>query len=222
MSPPVAQSGAVESPHRTTAPRLTAHSPSTYLFTAVFQLVWGLVKYIPTPIGDPLRKIVLSMTLARCGVPAFWIRSGIDIWWPGRLRIGRTALNENVFFNAYGGITIGDNCLIGRGASFFAGGHSFDRADLLIVEQPLAPGPIVIGDDVYLGLNSIVVGNVTIGSGAVVGAGAVVTNDVPPGAIVVGIPARVIRFREGYSPSKDLGNEGQGPSAGAAPLDVHV
>ena len=218
----LAQSRGVMPPPKTAAPRLTTHSPRTYLATAMFQLLWGVVKYIPTPLGDPLRKAVLSLTLARCAVPTFWIRTGIDIWWPGRIRIGRTALNENMFFNGYGGITIGNNCLMGRGASFFAGGHTFDRSDVLIVEQPLSSGPIVVDHDVYFGLNSIVLGNVTIGRGAVVAAGAVVTRDVPAGAVVVGVPARIVRFREGYSPAKNTSEEGEGSSAGAAPLDFHV
>src|SRR6185295_14198933 len=194
----------------TGTPRLTAHGPATYLAHAVFQLLWGVVKYIPTPIGDPLRKALLSVSLGRCTVPTFWIRTGIDIWWPGRIRIGRTALNENLFFNGYGGITIGDHCLMGRGTSFFAGGHTFDRSDLLIVQQSLAAEPIVVGDDVYFGLNSVVLGGVTIGRGAVVGAGAVVTTDVPAGAVVAGVPARVVRVREGYPPAKDSREEAQG------------
>ena len=186
---------------RAAAPRLTAHSPTTYLAHGLFQFAWGLVKYLPTPFGDPLRKVVLLLSLRQCGVPTFWIRTGIDIWWPGRIRIGRTALNENLFFNGHGGITIGDHCLMGRGASFFAGGHTFDRAELLIVEQPLSTAPIVVGDDVYFGLNCIVLGGVTIGHGAVVGAGAVVTSDVPASAIAVGVPARVVGSRLGQAPA---------------------
>jgi acetyltransferase-like isoleucine patch superfamily enzyme len=203
-------------------PRLTTHAASAYLTQGLFQLLWGIVKYVPTPLGDPLRKMVLQLTLASCRVPAFWIRTGIDIWWPSRIRIGRSALNENVFLNGYGGITIGDHCLFGRGVSFFAGGHTFDRPDLLILEQPLVAEPIVVGDDVYFGLNSIVLGGVTVGHGAIVGAGAVVTSDVPSGAIVVGVPARIVRFREGYSSAQNPVEEAQGSSARATPFDVPV
>lgn len=61
--------------------------------------------------------------------------------------------------------------------------------------HPVGRGPIVIGSDVWLGRNSLVLSGVTIGDGAVVAAGAVVTADVPPYAIAGGIPARVLRYR---------------------------
>ncbi len=54
---------------------------------------------------------------------------------------------------------------------------------------------VVIGNDVWIGANSVIMPGVTIGDGAVVGAGAVVTKDVPPYAIVVGVPAKVVKYR---------------------------
>lgn len=54
---------------------------------------------------------------------------------------------------------------------------------------------VVVGNDVWIGANALVIGGVKIGNGAVVGAGAVVTRDVPPYAIVGGVPAKVIRYR---------------------------
>lgn len=65
-----------------------------------------------------------------------------------------------------------------------------------ITEQPLqTKGPIVVGDDAWLGVGVIVLAGVRIGKGAVVGAGSVVTHDVPDGAIAVGVPARVVKMR---------------------------
>jgi acetyltransferase-like isoleucine patch superfamily enzyme len=61
--------------------------------------------------------------------------------------------------------------------------------------QPHAPGCIVIEDDVSLGANAEVTGNVRLGTGRIIGAGAVVTRDVPPYAVAVGVPARVISER---------------------------
>lgn len=54
---------------------------------------------------------------------------------------------------------------------------------------------VVIGNDVWIGCNTTILSGVTIGDGAVIGAGAVVTNDIPPYAICVGVPARIVRYR---------------------------
>ena len=56
-------------------------------------------------------------------------------------------------------------------------------------------GDVVIGNDVWIGMNSIILSGVKIGDGAVIGAGSVVTHDVPPYAIVAGCPAKIIRMR---------------------------
>ena len=61
-------------------------------------------------------------------------------------------------------------------------------------------GKTVIGNDVWIGQNVTIKGGVTIGDGAVIGTGAVVTKDIPPYAIAVGVPARVIRYR--FEPEK--------------------
>ena len=55
--------------------------------------------------------------------------------------------------------------------------------------------PIIIGDDVWIGANAVILDGVNIGDGAIIGAGAVVTKDVPPYAIVGGVPGKIIRYR---------------------------
>jgi acetyltransferase-like isoleucine patch superfamily enzyme len=62
-------------------------------------------------------------------------------------------------------------------------------------ESGASSGPILIGNDVWTGFDSIILSGVTIGDGAVIAAGAVVTKDVPPYAIVGGVPAEIIRYR---------------------------
>jgi acetyltransferase-like isoleucine patch superfamily enzyme len=116
----------------------------------------------------------------------------------GRLEIGdRVSLNSNVYLNACsaGTILIGNDVLIGPNAVLRASDHRFDDPTQPIRLQGHSGGAIVIEDDVWLGANVTVVGGVRIGRGAVVAAGAVVTRDVPPLAIVGGVPARVIRMR---------------------------
>lgn len=102
-------------------------------------------------------------------------------------------------------LRIGDNVQIAPQCAFSPYEHTFADLDIPIKRQPLASkGPIVIEDDAWLGLGVIVLDGVTIGHGAVIGAGAVVTSDIPPYAIAVGVPARVIgtRRRPGFLESE--------------------
>jgi acetyltransferase-like isoleucine patch superfamily enzyme len=156
--------------------------------------VYGLVKYLPTPIGDFLRFLVLKPFCRR--LLTFWIHEGVTIHWPQNLSVGRgTAINEFVFINAFGGVSIGDNVGIGNGAKLFSAEHHFEKKEMPFLRQPIEPKAIVVGDDVYIGMNALVLGGVTIGKGAVIGAGSVVSKDVPEFAIVWGFPARVIGQR---------------------------
>ena len=105
--------------------------------------------------------------------------------------------NNNVHINASGGgiIDIGSNCLIGPNVVMRTANHSFERVDIPIVSQGHKFSDIIIEDDVWLGSNVIILSGVKIGEGAVIGAGSVITKDVPPLAVVVGVPGRVIKFR---------------------------
>jgi acetyltransferase-like isoleucine patch superfamily enzyme len=104
----------------------------------------------------------------------------------GELRIGNnTYLGHDVHLHALDPVTIGSDCVIADGV--FVGSSDHDRDDR---HQVHGTGAITIGDRVFLGQRSVVLGGVTIGDGATVGAHAVVTRDVAPGQTVVGIPAR--------------------------------
>ncbi len=93
-------------------------------------------------------------------------------------------------------LIIGSNVQIAPGCAFSPYEHNFDDTTRPIWAQGLrSRGPIVVEDDVWLGLDVKVLEGVTIGRGAVIGAGAVVTRDIPPFAIAVGVPARVIGYR---------------------------
>ena len=89
-----------------------------------------------------------------------------------------------------GRATVGDDCHIGAGA-VLAG-----------VVEPASATPVVVEDGVLVGANAVVIEGVRIGAGAVVAAGAVVTEDVPPNAVVAGTPARIIKMKDAQTTGK--------------------
>ena len=94
-------------------------------------------------------------------------------------------------------ITIGNNVHITRGVTFVThdGGTLILRQEVPDLELT---APIVIGSDVYLGVNAIIMAGVTIGNRCIVGAGAVVTKSVPDNSVAVGVPARVVKTVNEY------------------------
>lgn len=96
-----------------------------------------------------------------------------------------------------GGIFIGDGTILAPEVTFFSRTHNFNgNVKALPFDDVVLVAPVRIGRYVWIGTRAIVLPGVTIGDGAVVGAGAVVSKDVPPCAVVVGNPGRVVRFRD--------------------------
>ncbi|MBQ3441685.1 MAG: sugar O-acetyltransferase [Selenomonadaceae bacterium] len=98
-------------------------------------------------------------------------------------------INSNCHFQDQGGITIGDGVLIGHNVVLATATHDLAPSK----SRKLHYKPIVIGDNAWIGSNSVILQGVTIGEWAVVAAGAVVTKDVEPYTVVGGIPAKFIR-----------------------------
>jgi len=97
----------------------------------------------------------------------------------------------------YGRVTLGRDVMMGPEVIMITRNHGVDRTDHPMRLQPDADErPIVIGDDVWIGTRAILLPGVTVGDGAVVAAGSVVTHPVPARAIVGGNPARLIRYRD--------------------------
>jgi len=120
----------------------------------------------------------------------------------GRIEVGR-----NVFFGPYsivyghGGVAIGDDCLISMHCRILSSNHTVPPFGTPIRWQPDLLLPTRLGRDVWLGAGVTILGGVTVGDGCVIGAGSVVAKSLPPGAIAVGSPAGIKRFREGYPPA---------------------
>lgn len=106
----------------------------------------------------------------------------------GLLRIGDGVyLGHGVHLHAISDVTIGARSMLADGVLVSAGSHQQGSFAEIVPE-----GPISVGEDCFIGQHAIVLGGVSIGDGATVGAGAVVTKDVPAGATVAGVPAKVL------------------------------
>lgn len=163
---------------------------------------------MPKSLQNKVRLFIKKLLLRRKGVVIEnnCIFSGVNFI--GRARIEpycrligdpEIIIGNNFYMNAgchiLGEITIGNDVLIGPKTVIWGKDKEIRRGEL-IREQPDIKSPITIGNDVWIGASSTVLKGVCIGDGAVVGAGSVVTKDIPENAIVVGTPAKIIKFRE--------------------------
>jgi acetyltransferase-like isoleucine patch superfamily enzyme len=138
---------------------------------------------------DGYRSKVLLERCSSAGT-AVRLRMPLVMYQPESISFGsRVDVGENVVIRGGGGISIGNDVLIAAGASIISQEHP--------IEPPrwgrVVSKAVRIGNEVWIGVNAVVLPGVTIGDGAIVAAGAVVTRDVPPYAIVAGVPAKVIR-----------------------------
>ena len=118
-------------------------------------------------------------------IPPFYTASGKEI------SIGQNVfINQNCTLYDLGGLTIGDDVMIGPNVSIITTGHPPDPSQR---RTTTIGKPIVIERNVWIAAGAIIIGGVTIGENSVVAAGAVVTKDVPPNTFVGGNPARIIR-----------------------------
>ncbi|MER3446528.1 MAG: hypothetical protein C4291_06635 [Candidatus Dadabacteria bacterium] len=138
-----------------------------------------------------------------------WLRRPPKVSVRDKYQVGRSTYGEPIVLSWNEGttLTIGSFCSIADGVVIFLGGEH--RTDLIttfpfnvfhesakhIKAHPISKGDVVIGNDVWIGRGAVILSGVHVGNGAVIGAEAVVARDVPPYAIVVGNPARVVSYR---------------------------
>ncbi len=202
-------------------------TPAQRLKGALEEAWVALFGWVPTPLGIVLRNLAWRFCFKRCGSARF--ATGISFAGMGNMAVGndvrigrfcvvtaqegslelgdRVALSPGVHLSADGGsIVVCFKTAIGPGTVVRASNHKFDDRNVPIMDQGHIPGRIVIEDDVWIGANCVITPDVVIGHGAVVGAGAVVTKDVPPFAVVGGVPAKVIGWRGGAEPAEGTGS----------------
>ncbi|WP_321491622.1 DapH/DapD/GlmU-related protein [uncultured Desulfobacter sp.] len=123
-------------------------------------------------------------------------------------------INSGGYLSAEGGLVIEDYVLIGPNCNILSAGHNYSDPDLYIQQQGLSYGKITIKKNAWIGASCVILQGITIGEGAIVGAGSVVTSDIPPMAIAVGNPSKVIKYRPGKYPCTE--NSSQERTAGLA------
>ena len=104
-----------------------------------------------------------------------------------------------VFQSSYGKIIIGNHVMFGPGVHIHGGNHKINEIGKLMKhttpKQEGDDGIVIIEDDCWIGSNSIILSNVTIGEGSVIGAGAVVTKSIPAYSVYTGVPSVKLRCR---------------------------
>lgn len=116
-----------------------------------------------------------------------------EVKYPGNISLGRhVVIGSHCTLGAAAAITLGDHVRLSKGVMIETAGLDFSAGTPPYAHEAHA---ITIEADVWIGARSIILGGVVIGRGAVVAAGSIVTRDVPPGAIVGGVPAKVLRER---------------------------
>lgn len=167
-----------------------------------------------------LRKLYWQAMGAQIGAGTALTR--VAMTWPHQVQIGRDCVLEDDLFFKFDGvwergpsiivgdrvflgrgcefnirqrISIGDECLIASGCKFIDHDHGSVLNGLPMRQQAGVEASIVLEEDVWLGVNAVVLKGVRIGRGAIIAAGAVVTRSVPPYAIFAGVPARLLGKR---------------------------
>jgi acetyltransferase-like isoleucine patch superfamily enzyme len=136
------------------------------------------------------------------------IGANVFIRAPAKMKIGDGVfIGENCLIDAIGGFQLGNCCALASNTTVITLDHHYKSTESIPWGDERIIKPVVIEDYVWIGMNASILPGVTIGEGAIVGLGAVVPKDVPPLAIVVGNPARIVAYRDEkqYSQSKNRG-----------------
>jgi maltose O-acetyltransferase len=181
-------------------------------FIRLFALVcyYGFARHLPASsnplglgFGRMLRRLLCARIFKRCGKGANIERGAYFGLGRGVIVGSNSGIGINARFYGVGEITIGNNVIMGPDVAILTENHRFADVTQPIGGQGKDVAPVVIEDDVWIGIRVIVLPGVTIGRSSVIAAGAVVTRDIPAFSIAAGVPARVIGRRDGRSVSGD-------------------
>ena len=177
----------------TSSPGRPLHYAMVVWFETIMRLLFSLPRF---RLLNACKSAFLRLAGASVGrrvvyYPGVWIM-------PGRgLRVGDDVdFALEVLVTTGGGVTIGDRTLIGYRAQILSSNHRIPPGRGPIFGAGHESAPVTIGSDVWIGAHAIVLPGATVGEGAVIAAGSIVTGDVPAYHLVAGVPARTLRVRE--------------------------
>ncbi len=151
---------------------------------------------LPRSFGVWVRSKTLPFFLGQLGCDTV-VKDRFRITNPEKVSIGSHCdFNDGVFITGGGGVTIGNYVGLGPDVKIWSVNHRFEDPDTPWMQQGWDKEPVIIEDDVWLGANCFVMPGVTIGRGAILSAGTILTKSVPAFAIVAGNPGRVVGWRK--------------------------
>jgi maltose O-acetyltransferase len=158
---------------------------------AISRLACNFVLKSSTALRSVLSYMKTYALFPEAAAKDFYVDWTVEVGYPDRIQFGqRVRVGPDSVLGAYGGIVIGDDVRMSRGVRLETGGLDFTAPRPF----PHQGRPIHIQDGAWIGTHAVILGGVTIGSGAVIGAQAVVTKDVPSNTVVAGNPAKVVKI----------------------------
>lgn len=156
--------------------------------SGLYHFIIEITMWLPC---HPLRRLACRMLMKRFDASSA-IYSNVDLRSPYRISVGEhTNINKRCVLDGRGGLTIGSNVDIAQDTYIWTEQHDYNSPTYRSICKE-----VIIDDYVWLASRATVLPGVHIGRGAVVASGAVVTKDVPPLAIVAGVPAKIIGYRK--------------------------
>lgn len=149
---------------------------------------------LPTSRFFSLRRFLLKLVKVHVGDNVCYCGGG-GVYGNGDVFLGSNVWlspNVSIYSNVMAIVTIKDNCDIGHEVSFITGSHEIGNSERRAGKGTAAS--ITVEEGCWIGARTIILGGVTIGKGAIVAAGSVVTDNVPPNTLVAGVPAKVKRI----------------------------
>lgn len=172
-------------------------------FSRTFYLVlyYGVATHLPpadAPLGrfaQQLRNLCARKLLKQCG-RSIRVNPGVRFGSGARVAVGNNC-NLSQRMRVIGDLILGDDVMLGPEIVFISYNHEFSDLEVPMRAQGVTDSkPVVVGNDVWIGMRALIMPGVHIGNHAIVAAGSVVTKDVPEWGIVGGNPAKLIKYRK--------------------------